>query len=116
MAYTASGKIHLVGDTQTFKSGFSKRELVIETADKFPQLVKFDFLKEKGDLLDGLKPGDEVTIHFDIGGREYNGRYFVDLKGWKIDKGAPADSSATPPEPEDTTDYSQDSGDEDIPF
>lgn len=118
MAYTASGKVHKIFDTQTFPSGFSKREMVIETEDRYPQLVKFDFLKEKGDLLDEVKEGQEVTVHFDVGGREYNGRYYVDLKGWKIDPAGAtpaAGSDDEPPVPEDTTDYSQ-VDDDDVPF
>lgn len=120
MAYTATGKVHKIFDTQTFSSGFSKREMVIETEDRFPQLIKFDFLKEKGELLEKVKEGQQVTVHFDIGGREYNGRYYVDLKGWKIESGggeqsgAPADDDA--PLPEDTTDYGSVDDEEDVPF
>lgn len=123
MAYTLTGRIKKIYPTQTFSSGFSKREVVVtNTEDRFPQDVKFDCLKEKEEILNGFKEGDEVTVHFDIRGREYNGRYFVDLNAWKMEAGATASRAApvgvsapTDHEPEDTTDYSTNDSD-DIPF
>ncbi len=83
--YEASGKIKMIGDVQAFASGFTKREFVVTTAhDKFPQDIKFDVVKDKCAMLDSFKPGDEVQVNFDIRGREYNGRYFVDLSCWKL--------------------------------
>lgn len=117
MAYTLTGTIKKIFPTQTFPSGFTKREFVVtSTEDRFPQDVKFDCLKEKESILEGAKEGDTVTVHFDIRGREYNGRYFVDLNAWKLDAGG-ASGGAAPKEdyPEDTTDYSNDPGDE-VPF
>ena len=119
MAYTFTGSIKKIFPTQSFSSGFSKREVVITSAgERFPQDVKFDCLKEKEEILKGFKEGDEVTVHFDIRGREYNGRYFVDLNAWKMEAGAAPAAAGAPPagqEPEDTTDYS-DSDSDDIPF
>ncbi len=36
------------------------------------------------DRRQALQPGQEVTVTFDIRGREYNGRYFNNLQGWKV--------------------------------
>ncbi|HBX74297.1 MAG TPA: hypothetical protein DEG86_15060, partial [Halieaceae bacterium] len=48
-------------------------------------------VQDKIGLLEGLQSGQEVTVTFDIRGREYNGRYFNNLQGWKISAaGAPA--------------------------
>ncbi|MFP4283416.1 MAG: DUF3127 domain-containing protein [Opitutales bacterium] len=118
MAYTLSGAIKKIFPTQTFPSGFSKREVVITTAeDRFPQDIKLDCLKEKESILEGFKEGDEVTVHFDIRGREYNGRYFVDLNAWKMDRGAPAAGGGDQPPPyePDEAVADNDPGD-DVPF
>ncbi|MCC5840203.1 MAG: DUF3127 domain-containing protein [Opitutales bacterium] len=116
MAYQLNGTIKLISDTQTFPSGFSKREFVVTTDDKFPQDIKLECLKEKGALLDNVKEGERVTVHFDLNGREYNGKYFVNLTAWKLEAGG-ASGPAAPDDafPEDTTDYGS-SGDEEIPF
>lgn len=85
--YEFIGTVKKVGDVQTFPSGFSKRELVVTSEEeRYPQDVCFEFLKEKGDLLDTVNEADRVKVTFDIGGREYNGRYFNSLKGWRLEK------------------------------
>jgi hypothetical protein len=114
MAYEITGTIKEISETQTFASGFSKREFVITTPEKFPQDIKLECLKDKVALLDGVATGQKVNVHFDISGREYNGRYFVNLTAWRIDSNqagsAPSktkgQSSDQAPDPEDTTDYS----------
>ena len=85
--FQIEGKIHLINDIQTFDSGFTKREFVVETIDgQYPQMIKFECLKERTSLTDGLNPGDQVTVHFDIRGNEYNGRFYVNLNAWRIDR------------------------------
>lgn len=94
-AYEMEGTVKLIDDLQTFPSGFSKREFVITTeADRFPQDVKFECLKDKAEMLEKVNKGDRIKVTFDIQGREYNGRHFVNLSAWKI---APADASENPP-------------------
>lgn len=113
MSYEFTGTVKKVGDVQTFPSGFSKRELVVTSEDdRYPQDVMFEFLKDKGDLLNPISEADRVKVTFDIGGREYNGRYFNSLKGWRIEKldggagddevaAANADAEAVAPMPQD---------------
>ena len=83
--YEAAGKIKMIGDIQTFPSGFMKREFVVTTAhDKYPQDLKFEMVKDKCAALDSFKTGEAVQVSFDIRGNEYNGKYFVNLSCWKI--------------------------------
>jgi hypothetical protein len=85
VAYDLTGKIKLIQDPKTFDSGFTKREMVVIVEDgKYPQEINIEFVQDKAVLLDSLQPGQEVTVTFDIRGREYNGRYFNNLQGWKI--------------------------------
>jgi hypothetical protein len=85
--FELEGTIKLINEVQTFASGFSKREFVVEVEDgKYPQMVKFECVKEKTALTDGLNTGDPVKVTFDIRGNEYNGRYFVNLNAWKLEK------------------------------
>lgn len=86
--YEASGKIKLISDTQTFPSGFSKREFVVTTAhDKYPQDIKFEVIKDKCGMLDDYKEGQDVVVNFDVRGNEYNGKYYVNLACWKLSGG-----------------------------
>jgi single-strand DNA-binding protein len=85
MAYELTGKIKIIQEEQTFDSGFSKREMVVTVEDgNYPQDINLEFVKDKAKLLDDLQPGQEVTVTFDIRGRESNGRYFNNLQGWKV--------------------------------
>ena len=85
MTYELTGKIKIIQEEQTFDSGFSKREMVVTVEDgNYPQDINLEFVKDKAKLLDDLQRGQEVTVTFDIRGREYNGRYFNNLQGWKV--------------------------------
>jgi hypothetical protein len=93
MSYEITGSILEIYPEQQFASGFSKREFVITTRDKYPQCVKLEFTKEKCAQLDDYQPGDPVTVHFNIRGNEWQNRYFVNLQAWKI---APDGGAAAP--------------------
>ena len=85
-----TGKIKTIGNTQTLRSGFKKRELVIITDEQYPQTLMIEFVQDKTDLLNNLKIGQEVTVSIDIRGREWTNeygvlKYFVSLQGWKVD-------------------------------
>jgi len=86
-AYQIEGKIIILDDTQTFGSGFTKREFVIETADdKYPQKIKLEAVKAGCDKLDAYKVGDGIKVDFNIRGNEYNGKHYVQLSAWKFEK------------------------------
>jgi len=85
MSNTLSGMVSIIGDTEQITDTFKKRELVIKTDEKYPQDVSFQFANDKGALLDNVTEGENVTVHFNVRGKEYNGRHFVNLDGWKID-------------------------------
>jgi len=80
------GRVKLIGETQTFDSGFTKRQLVVTTDETYPQDVAIDFVKDKCDVLNAYKAGDSVEVGINIRGNEYNGKYYVSLQGWKISK------------------------------
>ena len=118
MAYDLTGKIKLIQDTKTFDSGFTKREMVVIVEDgKYPQEINIEFVQDKISLLDDLQVGQEVTVTFDIRGREYNGRYFNNLQGWKIVAAGSDDYSSAGGQSSLGPDTgSIDVEDEDIPF
>jgi hypothetical protein len=117
MAYDLTGKVKLIQAAQTFGSGFTKREMVVTVEDgKYPQDINIEFVQDKAGLLDNLQIGQEVTVTFDIRGREYNGRYYNNLQGWKIT--APKTESGFAPETATSgrNEIPQPDFDDDIPF
>ncbi|MCP4468019.1 MAG: DUF3127 domain-containing protein [Halieaceae bacterium] len=114
MAYELTGKIKLIQEPKTFDSGFTKREMVVIVEDgKYPQEINLEFVQDKTALLDSLKPGQEVTVSFDIRGREYNGRYYNNLQAWKVVAGA---DETVPDAEEPYFPTPSDFEDDDIPF
>lgn len=80
-----SGKVHLIGQTEEVgTNGFTKRQIVIATEEQYVQYVPIDFVKDKTALLDNYKVGEVVKVSVNVRGNEHNGRYYVNLQGWKI--------------------------------
>jgi len=63
---------------------WKKQDFVIETDGQYPKKV---CISAWGDKINegALQVGNEVNISFDVESREYNGRWYTDLKAWKID-------------------------------
>ena len=89
-----SGKVKVVNATEEVGAkGFKKRLVVVETQETYAQLIPIEFVQDKCSLLDGVQIGQDVTVHINLRGSEYNGRYYVQLQGWKIDAGMVTDIS-----------------------
>jgi hypothetical protein len=81
------GKVIVLGNTEEVgQNGFTKRVIVVETSEQYPQKLAIDFVKDKTSILDSYKVGDNVSVSINLRGSEYNGRYFVNLQGWRIEK------------------------------
>jgi len=77
---------------------WKKQEYVIETFDKIPRKVCFSLWGEKIDQFQ-LNEGDEAEVMFDLESREYNGRWYTEVKAWKcVKKGKTNSSTETPPD------------------
>ena len=92
--YEFTGKVKTVGELQTFASGFTKRDLVVEEerAGNWPNVVAFAFKKDNAAKLDGIVPGMRVKVGFAVDGREWTDpktgkvRYFSDLTALRLDR------------------------------
>jgi hypothetical protein len=116
-----TGIIKQLSETQAFPSGFTKREIVVTTDEKFPQDIKFDFVKDGCDKLDRYSKGDVVTVSYNVRGNEYNGKHYVSLQGWRIEgngskpQARAADQNGAAP-PKAAPAPSEDDESDDIPF
>lgn len=122
MGYTATGKIHCIGETIRVSERFTKREIVIEIADnpKYPQLVQFEAAKDRCQLLDGLRPGDTVTIDFNLRGREWSrggeSRFFNTLDVWRVELARDKPRGAEPRTERSGPPRTHGDTDDDLPF
>ncbi len=87
-----TGKIKLIGETQTFgASGFRKRELVVTTDEQYPQMLMIEFVQDKTDILNNYNVGEDVKVSINLRGREWINpegvaKYFNSIQGWRIEK------------------------------
>jgi hypothetical protein len=85
------GKIKIIGEVKTFGTDFTKRQLVVTTDDQYPQVISIDFLKDKCDLLNAYKVGQDIKVSINLGGREWinpqgDAKYFNSVTGWRVEK------------------------------
>ena len=71
-------------------NGFQKRDLVITTEEQYPNDILIQFTQQRCDLLNNLKVGQNVRVHFNLRGREWTNqqgevKYFNTIEGWKIE-------------------------------
>lgn len=71
MAYKETVRLVSADNVKTYESGFTMREFKGETLDEdYPQLLKFKLVKDKVNLIDGMRKGDIVDVEFFLNGRE----------------------------------------------
>ena len=66
ITYERTGTVEMIGDVQSFASGFTKREVVIgnppDRQNEYPNPVMFAFKKDRCGLLDNVEVGDVVKV------------------------------------------------------
>tara|TARA_R110000803_G_scaffold82131_2_gene148197 strand:- start:20 stop:358 length:339 start_codon:yes stop_codon:yes gene_type:complete len=79
------GKItkELTPQTGEGKNGtWTKREFVLSTNGEYPKEVCFEIWKEE---IPSPKVGQEIEAHIEIASREYNSKYYTNVKCWKYE-------------------------------
>ena len=86
MSFEITGKLYKKFATESKSEKFQSREFVIEVADgNYPQLVKFQLVQDRCQILDNYNEGEEIKVHFDLRGREWQGKFFTTLNSWRIE-------------------------------
>lgn len=92
------GKVIQVGTVQTGESPrgqWKKREFIVETYAKIPKKVNLCLRGEAVDLFQ-IAIDDSLKVSIDLESREHNGRWYTEVRAWKIE---PANISETEEEP-----------------
>ena len=90
-------KLPLASGTSAAGRGWSKQEYVLETQEAYPKKICFNFFGERATQYD-FNEGDMVKLSFDIESREYNGRWFTNINGWKAETVDPNTVAAPQPQ------------------
>ena len=81
-------KLEPQGGVSKAGNQWKKQEYVLETLDSYPKKVKFDFFGDRADQY-VFEVGDLITLSYDIESREFNGRWYTDIRGFKAVKEDP---------------------------
>jgi len=84
-----TGKIvqTLPKQTGNAKNGttWEKQEFIIEVPGQYPKKVCFNLWGDKISKFNILD-GQDLTISVDVESREYNGRWYTDIRAWNVTK------------------------------
>ena len=74
----------------TSKAGkdWQKQSIVIDNGDQFnPNICISFFGEDKIKMLKGFKEGQEIEVNINLSSREFNGKWYHSIDGWKISAG-----------------------------
>ena len=97
-----TGKIIAVlekrGGTSKAGNPWEIQEYVLETMEQYPRKMMFNVFGADRIAQFNIQMGETLTVSFDIDSREYNGRWYNDIRAWKVDRNvAPAAGAPVPP-------------------
>lgn len=79
---------------------WKKQEFILETPGQYPKKVCISLWGEKVDE-NRLSAGDKIVASINIESREYNGRWYTDVRAWKIQRESGGGSHEAPPPPDE---------------
>ena len=120
-----SGKVIAVleprGGVSKTGNAWKVQEYVIETHEQYPRKMCFDVFGEDKINQFNIQVGEELTVHFDIDAREWQGRWFNSIRAWKVERvdqngPTPPGVDEVPFPPMSTPDFSAGDEKDDLPF
>jgi hypothetical protein len=116
-----SGKVNMLGQLQSGegKNGsWVRQDLIIETDDQFPKKICLSCWGDKAAEAKSFATGEKIKASVNLESREFNGRWYTDVRVWKFDRiggsSAPAGQPTTQASPLD--DYASQDSAGDLPF
>lgn len=73
---------------------WKKQDVILETEGQYPKKVCVSIWGDKINPSQ-LQPGNMLNVSFDIESREYNGRWYTDVKAWKVEMAGAAPSNTS---------------------
>ncbi len=77
-----------------------KQELIIETEEQYPRTVCLICWTNQIDEIQKFAPGQTIKAQIEISSREFNGKWYTDVRVWRFDPvGATVAPAAAPAQP-----------------
>lgn len=102
-----TGKVVRLGgltEGTSARGPWRKQDLIIETDEQYPKTVCLTCWTNQIDEIQNMVPGQAVKAQIDISSREFNGKWYTDVRVWRFDpitatapQAAPQAVHQTPP-------------------
>ncbi|MGM0944141.1 MAG: DUF3127 domain-containing protein [Bacteroidota bacterium] len=106
-------KLPEVGGNSRNGNAWRKQEFILETPGQYPKKVCVAIWGDKIDQFN-LQAGEQVTLSIDVESREYNGRWYTEVKAYRVERSGGNTSQSTSMPEVDT--FHSDSEDDVLPF
>ena len=125
---TVQGKVHFIGETQTFgQKGFRKRLVVLEQdKGRFTNYIPLEFVQDGCDSVDDLHVDEQVEVAFRLSGRKWQKdpqsevKFFVNAEATGVKKLQQGGGERSGQRAAETTERSESEanweGDDEVPF
>ena len=101
-------------------NNWQKQEFIIETTEQYPKKICAQLWGDKIDQLEKLNIGEMISVSFAVESREYSGRWYTDIKAWRVSAVSPEKPKSTPAKTEEEQEYlttfTDESQNDDLPF
>ncbi len=84
------------GVSQRTGNSWKMQEFVLETMEQYPRKCMFNVFGEDKLREMNIQVGEVLTVSFDIDAREYNGRWYNDIRAWRVVRGTAAPAAPAP--------------------
>ena len=96
------GKVVRLGtltEGQSARGPWRKQELIIETEEQYPRTVCLICWTNQIEEIQHFAPGQTIKAQIEISSREFNGKWYTDVRVWRFDPvGATAPAAAPAPQ------------------
>ena len=77
-----------------------KQDLIIETEEQYPRTVCLTCWTNQIDEIQRFAPGQTIKAQIEISSREFNGKWYTDVRVWRFDPVGAAAPAAPQPQPQ----------------
>ena len=83
-----TGKVVRLGgltEGTSARGPWRKQDLIIETDEQYPKTVCLTCWTNQIDEIQRMAPGQLIKAQIDISSREFNGKWYTDVRVWRFD-------------------------------
>ncbi len=83
-----TGKVVKLGgltEGTSARGPWRKQDLIIETEEQYPKTVCLTCWTNQIEEIQSMVPGQPIKAQIDISSREFNGKWYTDVRVWRFD-------------------------------